>query len=269
MIHRTLLPAACLLVALIVALSFESVYRVSIQPRPADPLAASPATGDRSPLRLRLVDSGGVGIPLDAWGRDYSHDRRVFRRAILDRPPYVDEAEFSRIERDWRSHVERMLEYGNNAIVVPLLLELINFDRVPPGTSMGGAGVYGPDSAFRARHLAMRRYFGRLFEWTERRGMQVFLEADMPSVTPPLSDYLRRLAPGAGPVGIDASDPAPWAVYRAGLEEVFDALPSVKGVVIRFGEGGNLYNTAGWPYRSEMGVRSAASLQTMLLSIVR
>ena len=125
--------------------------------------------------------------------------------------------------------------------------------------------MYGEgDETFRARHAAVRRAFGPLFEWTARRGMRVFLTTDMLTVTPPLARYLRRLAPAAGVGGIDASDPAVWAVYRAGLDELFDTMPSISGLVIRFGEGGNLYHTAGWPYRSEVAVRDAKSLRAML-----
>jgi hypothetical protein len=262
--------ALALVAALSAALAFERVYDVSFRVRRPDPLATAadgPPAAVSAPLTLRLVDSGGVGIPLDMWGADYSHDRRSFRRAILEDPPYVDPAEFVRAEQQWRTHVERMIEYGNNAIAVPLLLELIDFERVrrPDGSP---AAVYPAESAFRARHAAVRRRFGPLFEWTVRRGMQVFLDADMLTVTPPLAGHLRGLAPDAGPLGIDASDPAVWDVYRAGLEELFDTVPSVAGVVIRFGEGGDLYNTSGWPYRSEMAVRNAASLRAMLRGLL-
>src|SRR5262245_51560416 len=258
-----------LTVALAAALAFERVYDVSFRVRPPDPLdiaATERLAAAMPPLALRLVDSGGVGIPLDAWGSDYSHDRRVFRRVILEGPPYVDAAEFARAERDWRVHVERMLEYGNNAIAVPLLLELVDFDRVRRPD--GSPAVYAAGSEFRARHEAVRRHFAPLFDWTAARGMRVFLDADMLSLTAPLADYLRAQAPAQGRVGIDAANTAVWDVYREGLEELFDAVPSISGLVIRFGEGGDLYNTRGWPYRSEMAVRTPAALRAMLKGLL-
>ena len=264
--HRPIpliIAAVALTTALVAALAFESVYRISITPRPpeAQRLALAPAA-----LPLRLVDSGGVGIPLTGhWGGDYSHDPRIFREVILDAPPYVDAAAFQRVERDWHAYVERMLAYGNNAIAVPMLLELIDFDRVK---TPAGALVYDADETFRARHAAVRRAFGPLFQWTAQRGMQVFLTTDMLTVTPPLARHLRRLAPDASTVAIDATDPAVWQVYRAGLDELFDTMPSIGGLVIRFGEGGNLHNTSGWPYRSEVAVRNAKSLRAMLQGLL-
>src|SRR5262245_46643836 len=266
-----LVAALAVIAGLAAALAFERVYDIRIRSRPPDPLAAGAASASeasaRAPLTLRLVDSGGVGIPLDAWGRDYSHDRRVFHDAILQGPPYVDADAFGRIDREWRAYVERMLQYGNNAVSVPLLLELIDFDRVAPGGHTPGS-VYEGTSPFRARHAAIRGSFAPLFEWTEQRGMQVFLESDMLTLSSPLAAYLRRVAPDASAVGIDASNPAVWEVYRKGLEELFEKVPAVKGLVIRFGEGGRLYNTEGWPYRSEAAVRNADSVRAMLRGLL-
>jgi hypothetical protein len=254
------------------ALTFESAYDISMQPRQPEAFAtpagaaAIPAATGRSTLTLRLVDSGGVGIPLSGEGEtDFSHARGVFHQVILEEPPYLDVAAFTRVESDWHAYIERMLEYGNNAVAVPLLLELIDFDRVK---TANGRPIYGSDSPFRARHAAVRRQFAPLFEWTDERGMDVFLDADMLALSAPLLRHLRGLAPNPSALGIETSDPAVWDVYRAGLEELFDAVPSIKGLVIRVGEGGSLYNSDGWPYQSEPGARSAASLQAMLRGLL-
>src|SRR5262245_30537999 len=98
------------------AVAFESVYRISFAPRPpdSDPTRPEPAVDEEAKrqqgpaLAVRLVDSGGIGIPVDeGWGADYSHDRRTFREVIRQDPPYVDAGAFERVEADWRSYVER------------------------------------------------------------------------------------------------------------------------------------------------------------------
>ena len=218
--------------SLTAALAFESVYRISVRPREAQLRSAPGATAmpaAERPFSLRLVDSGGVGIPLDDdWGHNYSHDRRTFRDVILERPPYVDEAAFARLDAEWRMYVERMLAYGNNAIVVPMLLELIDFDRLPAPLAHG-APVYDADSVFRRRHAEVRRHFAPLLEWTSRRGMRVFLDTDLLALTPPLRTRLRRVAPAATPSGIDTKNPAAWAVYRAAFDELFEKMPFITG----------------------------------------
>ena len=231
-----------LLSTLTVATALDSFYRVEIRPRPPDSLTAATVTAPRipsvptaQPLALRLVDSGGVGIPAREWDADYSHDTRVYREVIFQDPPFVDAAAMQDVERDWRTYVQRMRDYGNNGIVVPMFLQLVDFDRID------GATVYAADTRYRARHAAVRQHFGPLFDWASSRGMQVYLGTDMLALTPPLQEYLQRVAPAPNAVGIDVSSPAVWQIYRAAFAELFDALPSIQGVVIRIGEGGPLY----------------------------
>src|SRR5262249_29906094 len=117
-------------VGLICALAFESVYDVRMSARRAasdnvswtGPADVHRSAGQSVPLPLRLVDSGGVGIPFERdWGKDYSHDPKTFHEVILRASPYVDATALERVDADWRAYVARMRDYGNNAIAVPLL----------------------------------------------------------------------------------------------------------------------------------------------------
>ena len=117
-----MLAAAAVGPAFVAALGLGGFYDIDIRPRSADPIVSltSPSAASRGdhpkPLELRLVDSGGVGVPLtDGWGTDYSHDLRVFREVIKEDPPYVDPVAFERVAKDWRTYVDRMVAYGNNA----------------------------------------------------------------------------------------------------------------------------------------------------------
>ncbi|MDM7913760.1 MAG: hypothetical protein QUU85_00640, partial [Candidatus Eisenbacteria bacterium] len=143
--------------------------------------------------------------------------------------------------------------YGNNGIVAGLFLEFVDFDSLGNGRE-----VYPEGSPYRVRHARLRERFGDLFAWTRARGMRVYLRTDMLTLSEPLRRRLLAL-----PGGMDPRNPELWAVYRAGLEEVFAALP-VDGLVLRIGEAGPLYNRPQQGYWSEMHVDDPASLRAML-----
>jgi hypothetical protein len=211
-------------------------------------------------FRYRLVDMGAVGIVPDpaAWGHDYLHHTHAFQDAVLLTEPYVDERNFSRISEEFRTYLQRVLSYGYNGIVFDGFLEFINFDRVGNGRE-----VYGPDSPYRKRHQVLRERFGELFQYAHSLGMKVVLATDMLPLTAPLERYLR-----SKPGGMDPSDPNLWSVYRAGLEELFDAFPSVDGIMIRIGEAGAIYNLKDWDYYSTLLVRTGESVRAMLQELL-
>ena len=213
-------------------------------------------------LPLRFVDFGAVGMNRDpaAWDpSDYSHSMRAFEHAILDRPPFVDPARFDAIAGDFRAYLQRMLSYGNNGVVlISNMLQLVNFDRVGDGNQ-----IYPQDSVHRQRQVAMREHFGRLFQIAEDMDMDVVLSTDMVALTAPLEAYFQRRFGG-----IDVQDPAFWEVYRLGLEELFDTLPQIDGVMIRIGEAGAIYNVPGWDYRSALHVRTDEAVRTMLQAFI-
>ncbi len=208
-------------------------------------------------LAQRLVDLGAVGIPQDParWDpANYSHHLRAFEDVLLAEPPYVDAAGFAAVEQQFADYVQRMIAYGNNGVVIPGFLEFIDFDRVGDG-----AEIYPADSDYRARSAALRQHFGRLFDYADAMGMEVILYTDMLALTPPLQSYLEgRFG------GLDTENPELWEVYKLGLEELFDTLPAVDGVMIRIGEAGGIYNLPGWDYSSELAVRSVEATQAML-----
>src|SRR5690606_14811326 len=101
-------------------------------------------------LLLRFADLGAVGMNKDptAWDpADYSHSMRAFEHAIIDHPPYVNEARFEAIAEDFTAYLQRMQAYGNNGVVlISNMLQLVNFDRVGSGTE-----IYPADSVHRQR----------------------------------------------------------------------------------------------------------------------
>ena len=213
-------------------------------------------------LAQRMVDLGAVGIPQDPtrWdAANYSHHLRAFEDVFLAEPPYIDEAEFAKVEQQFQDYVQRMVAYGNNGIVIPGFLEFIDFDRVGDGYE-----IYPADSDYRARSAALRQHFGRLFDYADAMGMEVILYTDMLALTPPLQSYLEQRFGG-----LDTENTELWEIYRLGLEELFDSLPAVDSVMIRIGEAGGIYNLPGWDYGSALAVRSVDATQAMLAAFLQ
>ena len=244
--------------------------------RPADSLATAAAGTSSDAARpsarstLRLVDSGGVGIPLDTWGTDYSHDRRAFRDAIL-----TAGAVRRRICVSGESSVtgartsNACVSTATTSSLIPLLLEFIDFDRVTSRNTSPGEAVYERDSHYRARHAAVRRAFAPLFDWTNEQGMEVFLEADMLALTPPLWRLSSRCRAGLKQNrGLMRPIPSCGRFIAPGSRSCSTKVPAIRGLVLRFGEGGSLYSSGDWPYRSEVAIRNAASLKAMLRGLL-
>jgi hypothetical protein len=207
-------------------------------------------------LPYRFVDSGAVGIVPDAagWGGDYSHHSRAFHDVILAHYPYVDEAAFERVREEFKEYLHRMVSYGYNGIVLDGFLEFVNFDLVGNGLE-----IYSSGSPYRKRHLRVAECFSELFSYARNMGMKVVLSTDMLALTGPLEDYFGRRLGGAKTRSKEL-----WQIYGLALEELFDRLPSIDGIMIRTGEAGGVYNVEGWPYYSALGVSTTDAVQAML-----
>jgi hypothetical protein len=209
-------------------------------------------------LEYRFADFGAVGVEPDpeAWAEqsDYSHNSNQFADVILAEPPYVDPDGLARATQDWKQYIDHIRAYGYNGVIVNGFLEYVNFDQVGDGFE-----IYGPDSPYRARHEVMVEQFGAMWKYAADMGMRVVFKTDMLANTGPLNDYIEREIGG-----FDVDDPRLWDIYQAGLDEFFQTMPYVDGLMIRIGEAGTVYNQPGWDYFSTLAVTSVDSVRTML-----
>ena len=106
--------------------------------------------------------------------------------------------------------------------------------------------------------------FGPVFRYAEDMGMRVFLLTDMLAVSPPLEAYLTRTVGG-----LDVDDPRLWAVYQAGLAELFESMPFVDGLMVRIGEGGEVYARPAGTTRRGSRSPPRPSVRAMLRALLR
>ncbi|MET8911826.1 hypothetical protein [Micromonospora sp. NPDC004551] len=247
-----------------VAGAAAGLYRLADRIRSgADALPAADAGQLVTPrLGLRLTDAGSVGREPDAAafaaGDDYSLNTDVVGPALLPRAPWVDAAAAARIGAQFRQFVDHSVAQGYNAVVVPGFLEYVTFAKVGDGHA-----VYPPGDTHVDRARAMVAAFGPVFGYAEEMGVKVFLLTDMLAVSPPLEAYLTRTVGG-----LDVADPRLWAVYQAGLAELFESMPFVDGLMVRVGEGGAVYAADGWDYSSKLAVTTAESVRAMLRALL-
>ncbi|MCG5468310.1 hypothetical protein LADH09A_002170 [Micromonospora sp. LAH09] len=213
-------------------------------------------------LGLRLTDAGSVGREPDpavfAAGDDYGLNTDVVGSAVLPHAPWVDAGAVARIDAQFRQFVDHSVAQGFNGIVVPGFLEYVTFAKVGEGRA-----VYPPGDPHVERARAMAAAFDPVFRYAEAMGVRVFLLTDMLAVSPPLEAYLTRTVGG-----LDAADPQLWAVYQAGLAELFETMPFVDGLMVRVGEGGEVYAGTGWDYSSRLAVTTEASVRAMLRALL-
>jgi hypothetical protein len=210
-------------------------------------------------LGLRLTDAGSVGLDDDPAGfvasDDYSLNTDVVGSALLPRAPYVDSAAVASIAAQFHQLVDHALAQGYNGVVLPGFLEYVTFAAVP--------GVYPAGDPHVARAKAMVEHFAPVWQYAHDMGMKVYFATDMLALSPPLQRYLERTF---GSLAVDR--PGFWSVYQTGLRELFQAFPFADGLMIRVGEGGSAYKFPGWDYVSQIAVKTATAVQTMLRSLL-
>lgn len=245
---------AGLLLAFVGATAINRYLAISIGSKELPPWEGLPVADSLPPLSLRMVDLGGVGIEPDtaAWGSSYAHTAGRFGAALRTVPPFVDSTAVPRLYDQFIRYADSMRALGFNAVEFGGFMQLVDFDSVGAGFE-----VYEPESVYRRRHAATRAFFEPMYRYAERIGMGVYIRTDMVALSGPLEAYFDRES-----LGVD--DPAFWSVYEAGLAELFERFPQVRGLILRIGEAGSVYNTPDSDYRSELWVRRRAEVQRML-----
>ena len=209
-------------------------------------------------LGLRLTDLGSVGVPADPAaftpGTDYSLSSSAVRSAILPDAPYLRADAVAEIAGQFRQFVDHALAQGYNGLTVPGFLEYVTFSGVGDGHQ-----VYPEGDPHLARAKAMVATFGPVWRYAHDMGMKVYFSTDMLALSPPLKAYLERTVGG-----LRTEDPRLWQVYQAGLTEFLGSLPYADGLMIRIGEGGDVYRLPGQDFSSEIAVTTPASVRAML-----
>lgn len=235
----------------------RGIYDLANQVRAAAALTELVGAHEASRLPLRMSDIGAVGIIPDPeeWerGDNYSHASEAFAAVMQPEAPYVDDAALAAAYEDWDGFLRHSLANGVNAVAFPGFVEYVTFDTAPDGA------VYPEGDDHRDKALALREAFAPFWERADELGMKVFLRTDMLALTGPLEQYLTdRFG------SLDTENPELWDVYTAGLDELYEAVPALDGVLVRIGEAGPVYDVGGWDYYSALAVTSVDSVRTML-----
>ena len=235
----------------------RAIYDLAAHVRAARPLTDLLGIHEPSRLPLRMTDLGAVGVTPDAaeWeaGDDYSHASKAFSDVLQPEAPYIDDAALAEAYEDFDGFLRHSLANGFNAVAFPGFVEFVTFDDAP------GGPVYADGDDHRDKALALREAFAPFWERADELGMKVFLRTDMLALTGPLEQYLTdRFG------SLDTENPEFWDAYTAGLDELYDAVPALDGVLIRIGEAGPVYDVGGWDYYSALEVTTVDAVRAML-----
>ncbi len=234
------------------AATAAGLYAVADRIRSGAEIAGDTIAAPR--LGLRLTDAGSVGREAEPDATDYSLNTDIVGSALLPDAPWVDAAAVRRIDTQFRQFVDHSLSQGYNGIVIPGFLEYVTFE---------GLDVYTETDDHIGRTRALVAAFAPIFRYAADSGMKVYLLTDMLALSPPLERFLHRTTGG-----LDVTDPGLWAVYQAGLAELFEQMPYASGLMIRIGEGGAVYRQRGWDYESRLAVTTPAAVRAMLTALL-
>jgi hypothetical protein len=159
----------------------------------------------------------------------------------------VDRPQLARGLARAQEHLAQLRAQGYTGIVIDNLPHLVMLDRAP-------GPIYTPEEPHRARAAIYRDAFRKLFARAQDLGMESFVTCDMQWSTPAMRRSVGRMA---------VDNPRLRAMNRAALEELFDELPQVRGVMVRVGEAGGAHNRAAG-YTGHMIYTEVRSLRVLI-----
>ncbi len=218
-------------------------------------------TAQTNALNLRMFSLGGVGVLPDTanWGSNYEHNAHRFEDVFLAESPFINEIAFERVRQQLEEYLNKMVEFDYNAMLLGSYLPFIDFEKVGNGRE-----VYaGDDTVYIERQNVLREYYGKMMDLANQKGIDIYATTDMVALSPPLKAYLlKRFG------SFDTENPEFWAIYKAGLAELFERMPQIKGLMIRIGEAGTVYNRPGSKYTSELLVKKDDAVKLMIQSFL-
>ena len=214
-----------------------------------------------SRLPFRMVDLGAVGVTPDPaqWA---SRHRLLARVEGLRRRDPAGRRPTSTRRPSRRPTTTSTPSCGTASPTAtppsrsPGFIEFVTLQGAPDGP------VYAEGDEHVARALAMREAFTPFWDRAQELGMKVVLRTDMLTLTTPLEQYLTEHVGS-----LDTTSPDLWAVYTAGLDELYAAAPSLDGVLVRIGEAGRVYDVDGWDYYSSLAVTTVDAVRAMLTAL--
>lgn len=152
-------------------------------------------------------------------------DHASFRKLTVDPEQLQEDLAIAR----QRMAAARALGASRYILFTGDLETLLTYDREVEGLGALGAQAFPEGDPWRQRAAQARKALGEAIAAGRAAGLEVWVHTNQFSYPEPIFALARTaIADEAGHVCVDR--PATWALYRAKLEELFDALPGLAGL---------------------------------------
>lgn len=188
------------------------------------PGEATTPTAAAEPSALAGATSTAQGTPASGVRLAFV-DHAAFRK--LDPDPAVLAADLAAVERNLDA--ARRLGASSYVLFTGDLEKVLTYDLAVPGIGAVGSQAFPPDDPWRADAAAYRQALGAAIAAGRTRGIDMLVHSNQFSYPDAVFAVVApAIADAQGHVCVDR--PATWALYRAKLGELFDALPGLAGL---------------------------------------